>query len=97
MENKEEISQLSVSQDLQDLMDLARESESVSHLITATKAEIKRVLPATFPELESVGDVFTRIRIRFLKEYPSLRRVKIARLKDLDKALNQPHVRNKFG
>ena len=41
MENRDELSQLSVSQDLQDLRDLARERESVSHLITATKGEIR--------------------------------------------------------
>jgi transposase len=96
MENREEISQLSISQDVQDLRDLARERESVSHLITATKAEIKRVLRTTFPELESVGDLFTRSMLRFVKEYPSARRVKMARLKDLAKVLNQPQVGNKL-
>jgi transposase len=96
MESQEEISQLSVSQDLQDLRDLARERESVSHLITATKAEIKRVLRTSFPELESVGDLFTRSMLRFLREYPSARRVKMARLKDLAKVLNQPQVGNKL-
>jgi len=96
MENRGEVSQLSISPDLQDLRDLARERESVSHLITATKAEIKRVLRTTFPELESVGDIFTRSMIRFLKEYPSARRVKMARPKDLAKVLNQPQVGNKL-
>jgi transposase len=96
MENREEISQLPISQELQDLRDLARERESVSHLITATKVEIKRVLRTTFPELESVGDLFTRSMLRLVKEYPSARRVKMARLKDLAKALNQPHVGNKL-
>jgi transposase len=95
-ESQEEISQLSISQDLQDLRDLARERESVSHLITAVKAEIKRVLRTTFPELESVGDLFTRSMLRFLKEYPSARRVKMAKLKDLVKVLNQPQVGNKL-
>ena len=66
LENREEISQLSVSQDLQDLRDLARERESVSHLISATKVEIKRVLRTIFPELESVGDLFTRSMLRLL-------------------------------
>jgi transposase len=96
MENREEISQLSISQDLQDLRDLARERESVSHLISATKVEIKRVLRTTFPELESVGDLFTRTMLRFLQEYPSARRVKVAKLKDLAKILNQPRVGNKL-
>jgi transposase len=96
MENREEISQLSISQDLQDLRDLARERESVSHLISATKVEIKRVLRTTFPELESVGDLFTRTMLRFLQEYPSARRVKVAKLKNLGKVLNQPRVGNKL-
>ena len=96
MENQEEISQLSIPQDLQDLRDLARERESVSHLITAVKAEIKRVLRTTFPELESVGDLFTRSMLRLVKEYPSARRVKMARPKDLAKVLNPPQVGNKL-
>src|SRR5512147_2157918 len=47
----DKISQMSVSQDMQDMRDLARERESLSHLISATKTEIKRVLQTTFPEL----------------------------------------------
>jgi transposase len=96
MENREEISQLSVSPDLQDLRDLARERESLSHQISATKVEIKRVLRTTFPELESVGDLFTRSMLRFLKEYPSARRVKAAKPKNLAKVLNQPQVGNRL-
>ena len=96
MENREEISQLSVSPDFQDLRDLARERESLSHQISATKVEMKRVLRTTFPELESVGDLFTRSMLRFLKEYPSARRVKAAKPKNLAKALNQPQVGNKL-
>jgi transposase len=95
LENREEISQLSISQDLQDLRDLARERESVSHLISATKVEIKRVLRTIFPELESVGDLFTRSMLRFLKEYPSARRVKMAKVKNLAKVLNQRQVGSK--
>ena len=95
LENREEISHLSVSQDLQDLRDLARERESVSHLISATKVDIKRVLRTIFPELESVGDPFTRRMFRFLKEYPSARRVKMEKVKNLAKVLNQRQVGNK--
>ena len=96
MENWREISQLSISADLQDLRDLARERESVSHLITGTKVEIKRVLRTTFPELESVGDLFTRSMLRFLQEYPSARRVKMAKGKDLVKVLSGRQVGNKL-
>jgi transposase len=95
LENWEEMSQLSISEDLQDLRDLARERESISHLISATKVEMKRVLRTTFPEMESVGDLFTRSMLRFLKEYPSARRVKMAKRKDLAKGLDQRQVGNK--
>ena len=96
MENREEISQLSISQDLQDLRDLARERESISHLISATKVEIKRVLRTIFPELESICDIYTRVMLRFLKEYPSARLVKGAKPKAIVKALQQPYVGHKL-
>ncbi|MDH4264311.1 MAG: IS110 family transposase [Deltaproteobacteria bacterium] len=96
MGNREEISQLSISQDLQDLRDLARERESLSHLISATKVEIKRVLRTIFPELESIADIYTRVMLRFLKEYPSARLVKVAKPKAIAKALQQPYVGNKL-
>jgi transposase len=96
MENREEISQLSVSQDLQDLRDLARERESISHLISATKVEMKRVLRTVFPELESIADIYTRVMLRFLQTYPSARVVKAAKLKVLAQALRQPHVGHKL-
>jgi transposase len=40
----DKISQMSVSQDMQDMRDLARERESLSNLIVTNKGEIKRVL-----------------------------------------------------
>jgi len=95
-ENGEEISQLSISQDLQDLRDLARERESLSHLISATKVEIKRVLRAIFPELESIADIYTRVMLRFLQVYPSARLVKAAKPKVLAQALRQPYVGHKL-
>jgi len=96
LENREEISQLSISQDLQDLRDLARERESISHLISATKVEIKRVLRTIFPELESIADIYTRVMLRFLQAYPSARLVKAAKPKVLAQALRQPYVGNKL-
>jgi transposase len=66
MIHREGIAQLSISQNLQDLRDLARERESLCHLIVATKVEIKRVLRTTFPELESIRDIYRRVMIRFL-------------------------------
>jgi hypothetical protein len=64
MEHNEEVSQLAISQDLQDLRDLSRQRESLCHLISATKLEIKRVLRTTFPELESIGDIYTGVMLR---------------------------------
>ncbi len=96
MGNKEEISQLAISQDLQDLRDLARERESLTQLLSATKVEIKRVLRTLFPELESIADVYTRVMLRLLQEYPSARLIKMAKPKVLARALRQPYVGNKL-
>jgi transposase len=96
LDHQQEISQLSVSQDLQDLRDLARERESLCHLISATKVEIKRVLRTTFPELESIGDLYTRVMLRLLQEYPSARLVRAAKPKAIAKTLKQPYVGDKL-
>jgi transposase len=96
LDHRQEISQLSVSQDLQDLRDLARERESLCHLISATKVEIKRVLRTTFPELESIGDLYTGVMLLFLQEYPSARLVRAAKPKAIAKILKQPYVGNKL-
>jgi len=94
--HQEEISQLSVSQDLQDLRDLSRERESLCHLVAATKVEMKRVLRATFPELESIGNLYTRVMLRFLQRYPSARLAKAAKPRDIAKVLKGPYVGNKL-
>ena len=94
--HQDSISQLSLSQEMQDLRDLSRERESLCHLVTATKVEIKRVLRATFPELESIGDLYTGVMLRFLQEYPSARLVRVAKPKAIAKALKGPYVGNKL-
>jgi transposase len=96
LDHYKEISQLSISQDIQDLRDLSRERESLSHLISATKVEIKRVLRTTFPELETIGDIYTGVMVRLLQEYPSARLVRAAKLKGIAKVLKQPYVGNKL-
>lgn len=83
------VSQLSVSHELQDLRDVARERESLCHLISATKAEIRRLLSITFPEIEAHCDVFTKVMLQFLSQFPSARLVKTARHKDVAKALTR--------
>lgn len=85
--NNKSISQLAISQDLQDLRDIARERESLCHLIAATKTEIKRILQSTFPELESVCNVNTKVMLNFLKRFPSARLITAARAKTIAKAL----------
>jgi transposase len=96
LNHREEISQLALSQDLQDLRELARERESLCHLIAATKVEIKRVLRTTFPELESIGNLYTGVMLRFLQQYPSARLVRGAKLKVIAKALKGPYVGDKL-
>ena len=96
LNHHEEISRFSLSQDHQDLRDLSRERESLCHLMSATKVEIKRVLRTTFPELESMGNLYTRVMLRFLREYPSARLVRVAKPKAIVKALKLPFVGNKL-
>jgi transposase len=96
LDHHEEISQLPISQDHQDLRDLSRERESLCHLIAATKVEIKRVLRTTFPELESIGNLYTGAMLRFLQQYPSARLVRGAKRKAIAKALRGPYVGDKL-
>jgi transposase len=94
--NKDSITKLSVSQDIQDLRDIARERESLCHLISANKTEIKRVLQTTFPELESVCNIYTKSMLNFIAEFPSARLVRTARSRTIAKALRQPGRGNKI-
>jgi transposase len=96
MDHPEEISHLSLSQDHQDLRDLCRERESLCHLMAATKVEIKRVLRTTFPELESIGNLYTGAMLRFLQQYPSARLVRGANRRAIAKALKGPYVGDKL-
>ena len=96
LDHHEEVSYLSLSQDHQDLRDLSRERESLCHLIAAAKVEIKRVLRVTFPELESIGNLYTGAMLRFLQQYPSARLARAAKSKAIVKALKQPYVGNKL-
>jgi transposase len=96
MDHHEEVSHLSLSQDHQDLRDLSRERESLCHLMAATKVEIKRVLRTTFPELESIGNLYTGAMLRFLGQYPSSRLVRGAKLRAIAKALKGPYVGDKL-
>ncbi len=92
MIHKDSISQLSVTQDLQDLRDLARESESLCQLIFINKTEIKRLLQTLFPELETICDPSTKVMLDFLQEFPSARIVAAAKPKTMAKVLNRKGV-----
>lgn len=90
--HRETISQLSLSQDLQDFRDIARERESVCNLLSAHKVEIKRLLQSTFPELERIGDLSTKVMQEFIAAFPSARLVKMAKPKAIQRALQRKGV-----
>lgn len=92
MIHKHSISQLSISQDLQDIRDLARESESLCQLISINKTEIKRLLQTLFPELETICDLSTKVMLDFLQEFSSARMVTAANPKAIAKALTRKGV-----
>jgi transposase len=77
--HKDSVRQLVVSQDLQDIRDMARERESLCHKISATKVEIRRLLHTTFPELESMCNPFTKVMLHFIQRFPSARLVSVAK------------------
>ena len=87
--HKDSIEQFSISQDIRDFRDIARERESISHLIASTKNEIKRILQSIFPELESVCNVFTATMLLFLKEFPSARFIRASKAKVVADALER--------
>ncbi len=92
VQHQDAVSGLAVSQGLQDLRDLARERESLCHFISETKSEIKRVLRTTFPELESLCDISTKVMLQFLLQYSSARMITSAKQKDIVKALERKGV-----
>lgn len=90
--HKESINQLSLSQDMQDFRDIARERESVGHMLSAHKVEIKRLLQSTFPELERIADLSTRVMLEFIETFPSARLVKLAKPKTIQRILQRKGV-----
>jgi transposase len=90
--HKDSISQLSVSQDLQELRDLARERESLCQQISINKTEVKRLLQTLFPELETICNLSTKVMLDFLQKFPSARLVNIAKPKAIEKELSRKGV-----
>lgn len=87
--HKDSIEQFSISQDTKDFRDIARECESICQLIASTKNEIKRILQTTFPELESICNIFTTTMLMFLKEFPSARFIRATKAKVIAEALDR--------
>ncbi len=92
MANKDSITQLAVSPDIQDLRDIARERESVIQMISLQTVEMKRLLQTTFPELEKLCNITTKVMLDFIEEFPSARLVRAAKSKRIEKALNRKGV-----
>jgi len=87
--HRDSITQMGISQELQDLRDLARERESLCQQISATKVEIRRVLQTTFPELEGICNLFTKVMLHFIKRFPSARLVIASKPSAIAKTLKQ--------
>jgi transposase len=88
--HQDSISQMAISQDLQDLRDIARERESLCQQISATKVEVQRILQTIFPELERICNLFTKAMLHFMKRFPSARLVRASRPSTIAKTLKQP-------
>jgi hypothetical protein len=87
--HKDSVKQLAVSQDLQDIRDMARERESLCHQISATKVEIRRLLHTTFPEVESMCNPFTKVMLHFIQRFPSARLISVAKPNIVAKTLTE--------
>lgn len=81
------------SQSFQDLKDLARERESLTVLMSALKNDIKRMLQITFPELESLCNVFSESMWDIIKQFPSARLIRTADVRAIKKALTPSDAR----
>jgi transposase len=87
--HKTSVTQLAISQDLQDIRDMARERESLCHQISAAKVEIQRVLQTTFPELASMTNPLTKVMLHFIQRFPSARLVSIAKPKVIERTIKE--------
>jgi transposase len=81
------LSKVGFSQSGQDLKNLARERESLAVMIAGLKNDTRRILQMTFPELEHRCKLFTEIMRCFLMKFPSARAIRMAKPKEISKAL----------
>jgi transposase len=87
--HKDSVTQLAVSQDQQDIRDVAREQETLCHQISTTKVEIRRLFHTTFPELESICNPFTKVMLHFIQRFPSARLVSVTKPSIIAKTLKE--------
>ena len=92
----ESITQIDLSQNHQEIRDLARERESLSNQMSAVRVEIRRLLQTTFPELERLCNPFSKAMVRFIKRYPSAWSVRTARPSTVVKTLKQTRFSKKL-
>jgi transposase len=85
--HKDALVKAAPSESLQDLKDLARERESLTVIMSGLKKDIKRLLQITFPELESLCNVFSESMRDIIKQYPSARLIRAANARAIKKAL----------
>jgi transposase len=85
--HRSKLSQVSYSQNSQDLKDLARERESLAVMMAGLKNDVRRLLQMTFPELEHRCKLFTETMLRFLMMFPSARTIRTGKPKEISKAL----------
>ena len=93
--HKNSLLKADLSPDLQDLKDLAREHESLTNLIARIKNDIRRMLQITFPELESICNIFSETVLDFLRQFPSARLIKIVKPNTIANALMHEDKRKK--
>jgi transposase len=94
--HRDSISQMNIFEKFQDIRDLPHEQASLSHQISATKVKIRRVIQIHFPELEKIADLFTKVMLHFMKEFPSARIVKASTVSKIRKSLRQTPCSEKF-
>ena len=95
LSHKDSIAQVALSQDHQDFRDMARERESVIQMICIQKVEMKRLLQTTFPELERLCNVTSKVMLDFREAFPSARLVRAAKPRMIQKTLTRKGVDNK--
>jgi len=78
MHEKESFSHQSCGHLATELKELARRRERLTDHVTSLKADMKRILSVTFPELEYMTGIFTKATLRLLAEYPSAHAIKEA-------------------